>query len=44
MNMKCISGLVFALMLVWVALASAQQSAGVLLQSGLYKEQVNGDI
>ncbi len=43
-KLKCISGLVFALMLAVTSLAYAQQSAGVLLQSGLYKEDVNGDL
>jgi Tol biopolymer transport system component len=39
-----ISGVVFALMLVVTSSTCAQQSAGVLLQSGLYKENVNGDL
>ena len=37
-------GIVFTLMLGVASSASAQQSAGVLLQSGLYKEDVNGDL
>jgi Tol biopolymer transport system component len=44
MKLQWISGVVFALMCVVVSSAYAQQSAGVLLQSGLYKEEVNGDL
>ena len=44
MNMKRIRGLVFAMMFVVASSACAQQTAGVLLQSGLYKEDVNGDL
>ncbi len=41
---KWASAFIFALMLIVVASAYAQQSAGVLLQSGLYQEQVKGDL
>jgi Tol biopolymer transport system component len=44
MKLQSISGLVFALVLVVVSSAYAQQSAGVLLQSGLHKEHVQGDL
>ena len=44
MKLQWISGVVFALMFVVVSSAYAQQDAGVLLQSGLYKEEVNGDM
>jgi Tol biopolymer transport system component len=44
MKLEWISGVVFALMFVVVSSAYAQQNAGVLLQSGLYKEEVNGDL
>jgi len=44
MKLQWISGVVFALMFVVVSSAYAQQNAGVLLQSGLYKEEVNGDL
>jgi Tol biopolymer transport system component len=44
MKLQSISGVVFALLLVVASSAYAQQSAGVLLQSGLYKEDVNGDL
>jgi Tol biopolymer transport system component len=44
MKLQWISGVVFALMFVVVSSAYAQQSAEVLLQSGLYKEEVNGDL
>jgi Tol biopolymer transport system component len=44
MKLQFISGVVFALVLVVASSAYAQQSAGVLLQSGLYKEDVNGDL
>ena len=43
-KLQWISGVVFALMFVVVSSAYAQQSAEVLLQSGLYKEEVNGDL
>ncbi len=43
-RLRSISCAVFALVLVVVSSACAQQSAGVLLQSGLYKEEVNGDL
>jgi Tol biopolymer transport system component len=43
-KLQSVWALVFALMLAVVASAHAQQSAGVLLQSGLYKEDVNGDL
>jgi len=39
-----ISTVVFALMLVVASSAYAKQSAGVLFQSGLYQEQVKGDL
>jgi Tol biopolymer transport system component len=41
---QSISCVVFALMLIVASLAYAKQGAGVLLQSGLYKEEVNGDL
>jgi len=44
MKLQSIWGVVFALMLFVASSACAQQSAGVLLQSGLYKEDVNGDL
>ena len=44
MKLQWISGVVLALMFVVVSSAYAQQDAGVLLQSGLYKEEVNGDL
>ena len=44
MKLRSICGLVFALTLILASSAYAQQSAGVLLQSGLYKEDVNGDL
>jgi len=44
MKLQWISGVAFALMFVVFSSAYAQQSAGVLLQSGLYKEEVNGDL
>ncbi|MCX5643845.1 MAG: tetratricopeptide repeat protein [Phycisphaerae bacterium] len=44
LKLQWISGVVFALMLVVVSSAYAQQNAGALLQSGLYKEEVNGDL
>ena len=45
-NMKLLSilAVVFALMLVVASSAYAQQKAGVLFQSGLYQEQVKGDL
>ena len=43
-KLQFISGVVFAMMLVVASSVYAQQSAGVLLQSGLYKEDVNGDL
>lgn len=43
-RLRSISCAVFALVLVVVSSAYAQQSAGVLLQSGLYKEEVSGDL
>ncbi|MFC1766407.1 tetratricopeptide repeat protein, partial [Planctomycetota bacterium] len=44
MKLQLISGLVLALTLVMTSSVYAQQNAGVLLQSGLYKEDVNGDL
>lgn len=44
MEFRSVWVLVFALILVVASSACAQQSAGVLLQSGLYKEDVNGDL
>jgi Tol biopolymer transport system component len=44
LKLQWISGVVFALMFVVVSSGYAQQNAGVLLQSGLYKEEVNGDL
>jgi len=44
MKLQWISGVVFALMFIVVSSAYAQQSDEVLLQSGLYKEEVNGDL
>jgi len=43
-KLQFIWGVVFVLILVVSSSAYAQQSAGVLLQSGLYKEDVNGDL
>jgi len=43
-KLQWISGVVFVLMFVVFSSAYAQQSAEVLLQSGLYKEEVNGDL
>jgi tetratricopeptide (TPR) repeat protein len=44
MTFQSISGVVFALVLVVASSVYGRQSAGVLLQSGLYKEDVNGDL
>ena len=44
MKLQSIAGIVFALMLVVASSAYAKQSAGVLFQSGLYQEQVKGDL
>ncbi len=44
MKLQSICSVVFALMLVAASSGYAKQSAGVLLQSGLYKEEVNGDL
>lgn len=44
MKLQSILGIVFALMLVVASSAYAKQSAGVLFQSGLYQEQVKGDL
>jgi Tol biopolymer transport system component len=41
---RSVSCVVFGLVLVVASSAYARQSAGVLLQSGLYKEEVNGDL
>jgi len=43
-KLQFVAGIVFALMLVVVSSAYAQQSAGVLFQSGLYQEEVKGDL
>ncbi len=43
-KLQSISAVVFALMLVVASSGYAQQKAGVLFQSGLYQEQVKGDI
>jgi Tol biopolymer transport system component len=44
MKLQSICSVVFALMLVLASLGYAQQKAGVLFQSGLYQEQVKGDL
>jgi Tol biopolymer transport system component len=44
MKLLSILAVVFALMLILASSGYAKQSAGVLLQSGLYKEEVNGDL
>ena len=44
MKLQSISAVAFALMLVVASSGYAKQSAGVLFQSGLYKEEVNGDL
>ena len=43
-KLQSIAGIVFALMLIVASSAYAQQKAGVLFQSGLYQEQVKGDL
>ncbi|MCH8118895.1 MAG: PD40 domain-containing protein [Planctomycetes bacterium] len=43
-KLQSIAGIVFALMLVVASSAYAKQKAGVLFQSGLYQEQVKGDL
>ena len=44
MKLQSIASIVFVLMLVVASSAYAKQSAGVLFQSGLYQEQVKGDL
>jgi Tol biopolymer transport system component len=44
MKLQSIAGIVFALMLVVASSGYAQQKAGVLFQSGLYQEEVKGDL
>jgi Tol biopolymer transport system component len=44
MKLQSICSVVFAMVLIVASSAYAQQSAGVLLQSGLYKEEVQGDL
>ncbi|UCC99954.1 MAG: PD40 domain-containing protein [Phycisphaerales bacterium] len=44
MKLQSVWMLVLALMFAMASSACAQQSAGVLLQSGLYNENVNGDL
>jgi len=44
MKLQSIAGVVFVLMLIVASSAYAQQKAGVLFQSGLYQEQVKGDL
>jgi len=44
MKLQSIWVIVFALMLIVASSGYAKQSAGVLLQSGLYQEQVKGDL
>jgi hypothetical protein len=43
-KLQSIAGIVFVLMLVVASSAYAKPSAGVLFQSGLYQEQVKGDL
>ncbi|MHC4595119.1 MAG: tetratricopeptide repeat protein [Planctomycetota bacterium] len=44
MKLQSICSVVFVLMLIAASSAYAKQSAGVLFQSGLYQEQVKGDL
>jgi len=43
-KLQSIAGIVFALMLIVASSGYAKPSAGVLFQSGLYQEQVKGDL
>jgi hypothetical protein len=44
MKLQSVLAVVFALMLVLASSGYAQQRAGRLLQSGLYQEEVKGDL